>query len=308
MGDKFANEKSWSNSKYDIFNRCRTEYFIDKVASRNGWDARNATKTEREAYILKNTRNRYAWSGDLVHVAIEEWVDSFRNGINIDRDTFISRADGKMREQFRESRSQKYREVPKRHIGLIEHENSMEIPDGEWRSIHDNVQHCLINFFYTDFHKSITSTGVEGVIKPERLDFFMLGDLKVYARPDLAVKSKHAVRLIDWKTGKQNDDNDLQMVYYALYAVKKLKFPLEAIESELVYLRDNTKKGISINNEVLDNAENFILSTHSEMAEFEKSVSKETPLSELSPAKSGNTCRLCRFRKICPNLLMHKSS
>ncbi|MBL8027511.1 MAG: PD-(D/E)XK nuclease family protein [Fibrobacteres bacterium] len=301
MAEKFVKEDSWSNSRYDTFNRCRTEYFFDKVVSKNGWDSRNCTKTEREAFILKNTRNRYAWSGDLVHTAIEDWVDSFRKGSVIDRDTILSKTDTVMRQQYRDSRDQKYRDKPKKHNGLVEHENSLEIPDSEWKSIHDNVKTCLINFFYTDLHKSITSVGVEGVIRPERLDSFMLGDLKVYARPDIAIKSKHSIRLIDWKTGKANDDNDLQMVYYALYAVKKLKYPIEAIETDLIYLRENINKSVVVNREILQNAEDFILSTHSEMAEFEKSVSKETSVTDLSPATSSNTCRLCRFQKICPN-------
>ncbi len=296
------NEKdlpSWSNSKYDIFNRCNTEYFFDKVVSRNGWNGKIATKLEREAYVLKNTRNRYAWSGDLIHSVIEEWIDAYKQGKTIDRDGVLQIADTRMREQYRESMNQKYRLVPKRYIGLVEHDSSITIPDSEWKEIHDNVRNCLINFFYSDFYKLVTNQGMNGIIKPERLDYFVIDNLKIYARPDVAIKTKHSIKLLDWKTGKQNDNNDLQMIYYALYAAKKFHYPVNAIEAEIVYLKDNFVKPVPVTGELINNAEEFIMATSVEMQAFEKQLTKETALCEISKAKSTSTCLLCRFQKLC---------
>jgi CRISPR/Cas system-associated exonuclease Cas4 (RecB family) len=289
---------SWSYSRVDVFTRCKREYYFAYYASHGGWD-KKAPKEKRELFIRKHTKNRYAWMGDLVHAVIEDFLEEFRKGKLASSEELLKAADARMRKEYRDSLEQRYRQDPGRYTGLVEHENSLQIREKQWKNIHENVMTCAANFYYTDFYKKYIVPDCKDILRIEKLDSFEVDGIKVYARPDVAVKSEDALKIIDWKTGAQNDEHEFQLCYYTLYGVHKLNTPMDKITTSLVYLKDNTKTETVMNAQKLENARQYLKSTFSEMKAFEESALREPDPGSLPAAKALSTCALCRFQKIC---------
>jgi CRISPR/Cas system-associated exonuclease Cas4 (RecB family) len=286
---------SWSCSRADMFSRCRLEYFYNYIASYNGWE-RDADPFARTCFILKHTKNRYAWMGDMVHEALERFFTSYAGGKPMSREEITALADRTMRSQFRESKEQKYRQAPGRYNGLVEHENNLEVTDDQWKRIHENVVTCAANFFLTPVYRDDILASSLPLFRTEKLEHYFIDEIKVYAKPDVVFRREGGVDIIDWKTGSPDDSHDFQMHYYALYGIKKFTLPPEKVSARLVYLKDNLIRRVEISPESLANAEEYVRGSFREMAEMEKDLKAD----DIPGAKSASTCRLCRFQKICP--------
>jgi CRISPR/Cas system-associated exonuclease Cas4 (RecB family) len=181
----------------------------------------------------------------------------------------------------------------------VEHENNLEIADRQWKHIHENVMECAANFFYTDFYKQHVLSGGKDILRIEKLDSFDLDGIKVYARPDVAVKSEDGLEIIDWKTGSEDDEHEFQLCFYAMYGVRKLGIPPEKIRASLVYLRDNTINKAVIDPEKLGRAEEYLKSTYDGIKAFDEDAKQGVEVGALPRAKAKSTCTLCRFQKMC---------
>lgn len=298
--EKEIPEISWSCSRLDIFSRCRLEYYFNYYGARNGWE-KEAPRQKRELYILKNTKNRHAWMGDLVHNIIEEYLVNYFQGKHLSREDLSARADKRMRREFVESRDQRYREFPGRCNGLVEHENGIVVPEEKWKALHENVLNCVANFFYTDFYFNHIENNSKGIVKTEKLDHYDLDGIRVYAKPDIAVNEDGITTIIDWKTGAQNDEHESQIFYYVLYAIRKLKKAPEDIRAQLVYLRDNTLKEVTVSPDHLENAISHLKRTYAEMEAVHETYRLLEDYSAVPKSASLSTCGLCRFKKICRN-------
>ncbi|OGJ93724.1 MAG: hypothetical protein A2487_06555 [Candidatus Raymondbacteria bacterium RifOxyC12_full_50_8] len=296
---RIQNELSWSASRADIFNRCKREYYYSYYGSFGGWD-RNALPEKRELYILKNTRNRYAWMGDVVHQTLERFLTDFQNNKKLSREELTALADARMRSEYRDSLEQRYRERPGSIKGLVEHENTMTIDKGQWRAIHENVVTCTGNFFFTDFYRDIIENKIGTIKRMEKLDHFMFRDVKVYAKPDVAYVQDDRLTILDWKTGKQADEHEFQLYYYVLYGVHKLGVALDCIDASIVYLKDNKVSKVIIEPDNAQRALAYIDRTHAAMEEL---IDPDHPdlmdIERCPPCLAAATCRLCRFWKKC---------
>jgi len=291
-------ELSWSSSRVDIFSRCQLEYYFTYYLSHGGWE-KGADKRVRDCYLLKHTKNRYAWMGDLVHQTLEHFLNQCRKGERLSREAVIAFGDQQMRREFRESRDQQYRLYPNRCVGLVEHENNMPVTDEQWKRIHENLVTCLGNFFYTDFYKTRISETLKPIFKIERLEHFFLDNIKVYAKPDVAFKEEDRLHIIDWKTGAAHDEHEFQLYYYVLFGVHKLGFNAEQIDADIIYLKDNTLKQVEIRPEYLEGAKDHLNRTFDKMRLFDEAVRQGLQEAELPVSSSKNTCCLCRFQKLC---------
>lgn len=297
--EPFERELSWSCSREDVFTRCRLEYWFNYYGSHGGWE-RDAPPLARECFTLKHTKNRYAWMGDLVHEAIQDFLEGWADGRPLSRDQTVDRAHKRMRRQYRESLEKKFRIKPgKTYNRLVEHENNIAVPDEKWKDLNENVKHCVANFFFTGFYRRFIATDSRNVVRIERLDHFFEDGIKVYAKPDVAARDAGRFLIADWKTGREDDEHEFQICYYVLYAIRKLGFPLEKIDPVLVYLKDNTEKRVEVTGTMLDTAIAHLKKIFSEMKSFDEQVKENVDINLLPKAKTGSTCSFCRFQGIC---------
>lgn len=291
-------ELSWSCSRADVFSRCRLEYWFNYTFAHGGWDPK-ADFRKRECHVLKHTKNRYAWMGDLVHEGLEEFFREYAEGRLIAREALAVAADRKMRAQFRESRDQAYRLHPGRCTGLMEHENAVPVTDDQWKRIHDNVMNCVNNFFLTPFFKKHILEEKKPLFRMEKLDHYYLDDIRVYAKPDAAYKDGETLKIIDWKTGEAHDEHEFQLLYYILYGTIKLGYPAGCVEGSLIYLKNNLIKKVEVLPGYLDNAMEHLRKSFAEMKAFDEALKAGLPEEEIPSARAASVCAQCRFQKIC---------
>ena len=227
---------SWSKSRAEEFEECQRKYFYDRYASWGGWDA-SAPAEARQAYILKNLKNRWAWKGETVHHVIERVLKALRSGQTVSEAEVAEEMTALMRGNYRDSKAKKYLKDPKKTLGLFEHEYERAVKDAVWKSIHDESAACLRNFLSSSFYKELLAEDKKGWLVIEDLEEFTYDDAKIYVKLDFARKKDGKIEIFDWKTGKEEKDSaSVQIGAYAIYAMQKWKVPLDQIRAYLVYV------------------------------------------------------------------------
>jgi radical SAM protein with 4Fe4S-binding SPASM domain len=95
--------------------------------------------------------------------------------------------------------------------------------------------------------------------------------------------------VIDYKTGKidEEDNNDLQLVVYAMIMSHNMKVPV--YKASYLYLQSNTLKSIDVTEDAYEKSINDI----------KKQVEKIKAEKEFAPKKNKN-CKSCDYLEICP--------
>jgi len=231
-----VNEFSWSNSKYSAYEYCARAFWNKHYGSWGGWDSRGS-KEAQQLYLLKNLKNRRTWPGTVLHDEARLVLQDIMHGREIDADKAIERAKLRMRQQFAFSVAGAYRASPKKTLGLVEHELKEVVAKKEWTEVAQKVERAIRNLFDCDAFSRALSAGCAAWRGIESKAEFMLDGIRIWIEPDFAFSNIDGyVEVVDWKTGKPNEDDARQIVGYAAFAEKVWKESPWDIQARLVYL------------------------------------------------------------------------
>ncbi len=294
---------SWSKSRDEQFRECQRKYFYDKYASWGGWDAK-APREARAAYVLKNLKNRWAWKGETVHHVIENVLKSIRQKSPLSFETASAQLTDTMRKNYRDSKAKKYREDPKRSLGLFEHEYEKPVSDLVWKKIHDESASCLKNFFHSFFYKELLTDDVRSWLLIEDLEEFDFEGAKLYVKLDFARRKEGLIEIYDWKTGKANGEQpSVQLGAYAIYAMKKWGVALEEVRTYLFNLSVEAPQAQNcpVTEDLIRRTREIMAKSIEEMQKLLLDVAKNTPKPREHFKFTENTrlCDFCNFYKIC---------
>ncbi len=293
-----VNEFSWSRSRMRAFEECRRLYWFQAYGGWGGWEKRALERT-REVYLLSKLKSRWMWAGEVVHVAVAETLEAYRAGIGAPEIDVRQR----MREQWKSSRDAVYRQ-PKmaKTCALFEHEYGEVVDD--WAEIAEHAERCFKNFQTSSLHAELRSLPRESWRAIEELDSFSLRGTKVHVKLDAAHRTKDGIRIIDWKTGRGEEESDpFQLAVYALYAIEAWK----AGPDDILVIEANLHSGKTFERWVTPDE---ISETRARMLasiEAMESLLRGSP--EENAAEEGDypatddpkSCRRCNFRKVCPD-------
>jgi hypothetical protein len=294
---------SWSKSRDEQFSECQRKYYYDKYVSWGGWD-RNAPPLIRQAYVLKNLKNRWAWKGERVHHLIEEILKAMRHGQTVGFDAALERLTEGMRADYRGSKAKKNWEDPKKNLGLFEMEYAKDITGKTWKEFHDSSAECLKNFFESDLYQELLKDDKKSWLAIEDLEEFEFDAARVYVKLDFAREKNGKVEIFDWKTGK--DDGQaaaIQIGTYAMYAMRKWDKPLDSVRAFLFNLGSPkpvpSEQAVSqklINETILAMAESI-----KKMRALLSDPDKNVPLAaaEFKFTNNERLCNYCNFYRIC---------
>jgi hypothetical protein len=293
---------SWSKSRDEQFRECQRKYFYDKYASWGGWD-RNAPSRARMAYVLKNLKNRWAWKGETVHHVIENVLKAARQKSPLTFEEALRQLTEIMRRDYKNSKSKKYLEEPKKTLGLFEHEYQKPVTDETWKKIHDESASCLQNFYGCELYQELLRDDPTRWLVIEDLEEYVLEGSKIFVKLDFARKKDDMVEIYDWKTGKTNGDTDVQMGTYAVYATQKWGVPLEKIRAFVVNLTSPFPRAEAcpVTRELVDSTTSFIRESVRQMQSLLSDPARNVPKPEENFQFTQNTrlCDSCNFYKIC---------
>lgn len=278
------------------FEECRRLYWFQAYGGWNGWKAQAPART-REVYVLSKIKSRWMWAGEVVHGAVAEILQAYRAGAEAPTIDLRNR----MREQFKSSRDRVYRQ-PKmaKTCALFEHEYEIQVDD--WPAVAEHAEHCLAAFQKSPLHNELKALPPEDWLGIEDLDSFPLDGTKIHVKLDVAHRSKDGVRIIDWKTGRSEDETDpFQLAIYALYAIHAWG----AGPDDVTVLESNLATGNVFERPVLPDE---IARTRSLMIESIQAMQKllrSSPEENIAVepdypvAAHVKSCKRCNFQKVC---------
>ncbi len=297
---RLENEFSWSKSRDELFRECRRKYYYDKYGSWGGWE-RGADGRTRALYVAKNLKSRHMWLGEVVHATVEEILTALRTGSRVGGERALARLTGRMRREFRESRDGRYREHPKRHLGLFEHEYAVPLDDEIWFNLHEKARSCILHFLESDILRTIAAIPPENWLGIETLaDITFEGDT-VYLKMDYAARTAAGVVIVDWKTGEKPDvDSNVQLSCYGLYAVTVWDTAPNEVETVVYNLATRAENRRLLLPADIDWIKHYIRASIAAMKDLLVDTKRNIAVEEDFPFTDNElTCRWCNFRKWC---------
>ena len=186
--------------------------------------------------------------GTVVHKAVEYLLKQHRKGEELESlEYYLDLITKRMRKDYGDSISGKYRSRPSKIVGLFEHHYSESIESEVWKELNGQALECFETFWNSKIFTEIQACGTDDILEIEDLSHFFIDELKVFVSMDFCQTKDSKVFIYDWKTGKsENNATSEQLACYALYSnetwgvapedVKLIEFNLsrnEAVEHHL---------------------------------------------------------------------------
>jgi len=295
---------SWSKSRDEEFRECQRKYFYDRYASWGGWE-KSAAREARQAYVLKNLKNRWAWKGETVHHIIENVLKSARIDKSIPLEAALDELTQTMRRDYKSSKAKKNWEDPKKNTGLFEHEYEKPISDDVWKKVHDSSAGCLKNFYGSELYKELLADDKDQWLMIEDLEEFDFEGAKIFVKLDFARRKDERIEIYDWKTGKEENGGEptVQIGAYAIYAMQKWKAPLEGLKAYLFNLSNPAPRPQEqiLTESLIEKTKATMRGSIEAMSAMLEDVSKNIPKPRENFKFTDNTrlCDFCNFYKIC---------
>ncbi len=301
------NEFSWSHSRSETFRECPLRYYYHYYGYWGGWDA-TGDPLARRLYVLRNLKNRYLWSGAIVHDVVAGMLERLRAGESgpesgPEPEAEAERAVERMRAEFRESRDGLYLERPKKATGLAEHHYREAVSDGEWRSLAEMVRRSILGFAQSPFRATAEALPGQDWLTLEQLLTFEIEQAKVYVKMDWAYRlPAGGIVICDWKTGKRRPQpGGLQLGCYALYAAQTWQVAPEQIQVIEANINTGATGSAQLAARHIAEARAAITeSIHDMRARLRDADRNEARIEDFPAQPSARGCARCVFREVCP--------
>lgn len=292
---------AWSASRVKTLRECARKYFLNYYESWLGWQ-KNAPERKQKAYLLKQLTNKYMWPGSITHEVLEYVVKSFRS-----TGTWISLQDAqelgisKLRSGWISSTKKEWKNN-KKAINLFEHYYGEGLSKEETDRCKKIVLDSIKGFYSSRMAQIIQTLKQEDWITLEDFQKFEMGDgSEVSVKIDLGFKHNNKIFLLDYKTGKVNNDTINQLVVYAMYSLKrgfaKRLSDIIIVPVYLMYLGELGEIELTVNKQQLLSQASVIKNESTILREAHQHKDDEE---WFKYTDNINRCQYCQFKKICP--------
>lgn len=295
---ELRNEFTWSFSRRQTFEACRRRYWFRYYAFWNGW-SRDAPELARKAYFFSKMASVRMLLGTAVHETIADLLRALKSGREA-RSPF-EQVRIRMNEAWRASKEERWRAVgPKQAPPLFEHYYGVALPAEETARLREQAQRCVRGFLESDVYRSIVRAGPSNFRSIDALEVAELGGVACFVAPDFAFDDGGTTWLLDWKTGSEREDHELQLLAYAEFARQKWNLPPERLRAADLMLDDGRTIEVKIDAGRLSGAAETIRASAAAMREALADPAANVARREsLPPTTDARECRRCFFREIC---------
>jgi len=297
-------ERSWSLSKHKEFVECPRKYFFSTYEQWGGWELA-APERKQRAYRLKKLFSFHAYLGRIIHdeiaAALRKSAFSIEESLSRVRKRLINAFNDSLNKQTRWEMDPKsivmFQEV------YYEREKwNKQAADSQINELENKARTCLQNFAASNSFKRLQRENCEIVEIEEGFPSFQLDGLKIFSVVDLLFrKSDGSMWIIDWKTGKPNEDyEERQLKIYSMYVQQQHNIALEEIYCTDEFLLEGESVGYSFTEEDISIEKQRIRFSNKKMEELLADVKLNKPkdMSDF-PKRSDGHCQFCSFREIC---------
>lgn len=258
-------EKSWSISRIKTIKSCLREYYYTYYGSHRGWDP-EASYEQKYSWRLKKLTNIWLAFGDVVHKAIKNIIDFKKNNIDkeIDVDTlkeFVrTNLNIIVKQSSRKDSILRWNEYPKGNM-LLEYYYDGKLEREDILEIKERIEQCVENIFESKTFFDINNGEYLDILEVDEgnFDYFFHEGVKVFALIDLLyLDNDRNIVIVDWKTGKQNEEDREQLLVYLLYVMEKYNVPVEKVKGRVEYLLQGEHVEYSFTNDDVEHIKNRI--------------------------------------------------
>lgn len=221
--------RTWSHTMSQDLQECRRRFYYRVYRSWNGW-RRDGDPVARTLYWTKNSSKLPMYTGKLVHDAIKAILEALRSRRHLaGRDRMIERVEEKMREEIAYSTRRAWAQItsPKRATLILhEHFTGQDLHDHEIDAAVQRGRTCMAHFmdhFLPRIVDLVQAQGSDVLHLVDSLDGIPHRDFTLFMVPDAVLsfldEDRRTIEIIDWKTGRGTDRQQIQA--YGLYLVKR---------------------------------------------------------------------------------------
>ena len=278
----------WSASRYDMFKLCKRQYYYNYYAKYDKEFPLDKLK------YLKNLTSIALETGTIVHDVHETLFKRLqKSDEEIDQERFFKYAFD-LTEKNCSSKS--FIEVYYKEIVKV---NSDEL--------YDKVKLCLINLLGSDRFAWILNKAIESknnwIIEPPGYGETRINGLKAYCKVDFLYPIHDEVFIIDWKTGKQDEEKHRkQLIGYTVWASYHLGIAPSKINPIVSYLFPNYDEvKVRFTEEDIKDFSDKLLEETNEMYQYCSNINENIPIEKSLFSKTSNEkiCAYCNYKELC---------
>lgn len=297
-------EFSWSNSRHKTFLDCTRKYYYQYYESHNGWEY-EAPEENKAAYRLKNLKNIPILFGDVIHKVIDQQLKNFLNGkmLFTERE-MVDLVTHHLNKAYLDSTKNRAHWIrkPKQYQMLHEIYYGKGLSPDEISSAKTKLRLCAANFFKSKTYQDILNKLEMQVLHSEDFQTFEVNGVDVFVVLDFVYKdvSQEKWVVVDWKTGKESEEDRKQLALYALFLAQKQGIPIEDIVLRNEYLLTGKNQEYQLTQFEIDSAQVLMNESIYHMLGYLENPAKNKPLPiDQFEKNSSNKCQRCNFKEKC---------
>ncbi|MBS6041741.1 MAG: PD-(D/E)XK nuclease family protein [Clostridium baratii] len=301
-------EKSWSISRVKTIKSCLREYYYTYYGSHRGWDP-EASYEQKYSWRLKKLTNIWLAFGDVIHKAIKNIIDFKKN--NIDKEIDVDALKEFVRtnlniivkQSSRKDSILRWNEYPKGNM-LLEYYYDGKLEREDILEIKERIEQCVENIFESKTFFDINKGEYLDILEVDEgnFDYFFHEGVKVFALIDLLyLDNDRNIVIVDWKTGKQNEEDREQLLVYLLYVMEKYNVPVEKVKGRVEYLLQGEHVEYSFTNEDVEHIKNRISLEinviNALLVDENNNIPKDKDIFIM--CNEDFKCNKCKYRRLC---------
>lgn len=302
---QISNQFRWSKSRVSAFSDCRRKYYLRYYRHWGGWEA-GADDLARLAYRLGKMTSMAVLVGSSVHEVLARHFRAVRNGIVREPDP-----EGPvrlMRTAWTNARKELWRGSPKRYPPIFEiYYDRVPSPE-RLKEYAEKAREAIRTIRGLPIYGLVRGLDPADILWVDPVGegfseeiIFEVPPYRAISAPDLVIREKGRVVIVDWKTGKESEADRVQMAAAAVWAEEKLGDGGEEIEGALVYTESGATRKIGLDREERERVKKIIRDDMAAMAACLRDPEKNIPRGEECFPRRDNPgfCRYCEFQEIC---------
>ncbi len=289
---------SWSYSRREAFDQCTRRYFFQYYSS-----ALESSELKAKVSLLKNVKNRYLRTGDLVHLVISTYFKKLKLGNTLSADWLVKWA----QELFLKDRNYSV------HIRAGGLPSTMKFPPALLDEVltereghgallsqsEEQMVRSIKNFFSPAFSEFRTLGALSDSYIERKLSLQGF-PARITGKLDLAAKATSCATVVDWKTGTVSDGGaeSLQLATYGIWASAEFKVTEGELRIAKAYLPSEEIVEFKADGRAFENARVRILQDLERMVILHR-YGKLGAMEAFTPNPQQGLCALCSFREVC---------
>jgi hypothetical protein len=295
-------EFSWSISRQRKLDQCPRAYFYQYYLGWNGW-LDDAPTEARVAYRLGKLTSLDALLGQQVDLRARELEAAARAGAVLpEAGELETRTRETLRRLWAQSKTGRAAfEARPNRVTMLRSLYMGQDTQPETDRLNQKAGASMRGLLATSHWERQRACGDAGSVEVPDFAHFMRDGVKVFAAPDLAYVAGGTLHVVDWKTGREDDTQAMQVLLQMWWALET--YPdLEGLEIRgyLEYVAAGETQPVEATLDFRDQAAETVRAGVAQMRALLADPEQNIPLERAAfERRESGLCRMCDFSPVC---------